>query len=555
MNDRPTVWTRLTSPFRVATRPVRGLAGLLRRRPPAEEPEEQAPTDETPANDASAPNGGDGANDSFMLSLDALLAETTGQFYTKLHVVSLIEFREAVGLKWHKLAEKVMMIAEAVLSHHIGNDGFFARQGEDFFVIAFRGLTEEQGRARAATAANELGRRLLGNQFTEGAIPLALAAEVSAAAALNPDGSLNVEALREAVSQARTEIVLRLEASGGALPPLAGFMPGDPFFLRRHLQPNDYVPPTDPDGLRRHLAPGEGPSEPPPPSAPSAALAPSVREPRQPLSPAPAAHSATPVMLNPEFQPAPPEAVGEFGLVFRPVWIAEREALGAAECLVQRKPDPEGKLMTGGAAYPVSDPSLTFAIDRTLTHAVTAMLSKDDPEGKALILPLALTTLIATRRIQVTGPLGDLPDRVRARRLIIEIRNLPEGVTVSQLSEGVAAARRLTRTIAVRTNPSLLPAAALVMESRAGLIGMDFNELPPNERNDDELLIEHLARLRDVAVQAGLAPYVWNIRRRTVLSSAVKLGFAFLNGPALMKEQAVPGHVIKAPREKLTPRD
>ena len=115
-------------------------------------------------------------DEDILLGLRDFLSEGRGAFDRSLHLISLVEFREAVGEKWERLSPKVVLIANAVITRHLGDAGSFRLHGEDCFVIVFRGLTAEQERARAIAAANDLGQRLLGAQFASGEQPLALAA-------------------------------------------------------------------------------------------------------------------------------------------------------------------------------------------------------------------------------------------------------------------------------------------------------------------------------------------------------------------------------------------
>ncbi|HLO75102.1 MAG TPA: hypothetical protein VK196_01440, partial [Magnetospirillum sp.] len=104
-------------------------------------------------------------DDTFRLFTEQLAKEEEGAFQVKLHIVSLVEFREAVGDRWSKVADKVMMIAEGVINMHLGAGNIFGRQGSDFFVLLFRTCDNYEARRRSVIIAQELGTRLVGDQF------------------------------------------------------------------------------------------------------------------------------------------------------------------------------------------------------------------------------------------------------------------------------------------------------------------------------------------------------------------------------------------------------
>jgi hypothetical protein len=138
----------------------------------------RAPPPPRPPVGAEFPGGGPTPDD-FRLAIEQVLREEQGRFGIRTHVVSLIEFREAVGPRWPRLADKVMLIAEGVINLHLGSGNLYSRQGSDFFLLLFRNLPQAEARRRALVIAQELGTRLVGDQFRGVDIPLALAAEIS----------------------------------------------------------------------------------------------------------------------------------------------------------------------------------------------------------------------------------------------------------------------------------------------------------------------------------------------------------------------------------------
>ena len=162
-------------------------------------------------------------SEDFRLAMEQVLREDQGRFGTKLHVVSLVEFREAVGERWVRVSDKVMMIAEGVITKHLGSGNLFSRQGSDFFTLVFRTCGADEARMRAHAIAQELGTRLVGDQFQGVDRPLALSAEMDLAEAIRPDGTLDHAAIQRAVGEKRALLAVTVSdaKSKSWVPPVA----------------------------------------------------------------------------------------------------------------------------------------------------------------------------------------------------------------------------------------------------------------------------------------------------------------------------------------------
>ncbi len=411
-----------------------------------------------------------------------------------------------MGEKWERLSPKVVLIANAVITRHLGDAGSFRLHGEDCFVIVFRGLTAEQERARAIAAANDLGQRLLGAQFASAEQPLALAAEVTVADATGADGRLDPDVVARAVSRVRSLI------------------PPEARLANLHATEQD----SEESGLRRHLLPSEG----------TVVDVPVSRRATVP----------TVMVLTTDFPPIEAAKIGRMGLLYRPSWVAAQRAVAATVCLVQRQAEAESPILSGSGVYDPALPGLGLTIDRAVAQAAALQLEKGC-ESPLLIVPMALNSLIAVRRMHVTGPLSELPDRIRTGRLVIEIVGVPDGATPGQLAEGVTGARKLSREVAVRGRLARSFAGA-ARDAGASLVGVDLSELTPDERMGDAALLAALVSLRNQARAAHLSTYVWGIRRRPLLAELVHGGFDLLNGAALMKDQAKPTAPLPAPHSR-----
>jgi len=492
----------------------------------------------------------------FTLTLDAMLREDVGRFQTKLQIISLVEFREAVGDKWTRLSEKVMLIAEGAIARHLGPGNVSGRQGQDFFVLLFRTVPEAEGRRRAVRIAEDLGTRLLGDQFAGHALPLALAAEIGLAEAMGPDGRLDPLALAQAIAETRALIADQAET-------------GQP--LRRALLPGGLG--GDEGGLRRSLLPGEaraaedagrtlyavGPlGEPLPPEqvADPTWRAVEIERPRRTRADpewTPMAPKRPAVEAAPAAGPPPMPAEAEVSVVWRPTWLAAGEVIGAYLARVRRTDQPGSPPLEGPHAYPVEAAETARRLDRVLIAAAARLLATPAAvPAPALIVPLHWGSVSSAQRLSLLGPLADLPDALRQPRLILDLFGVPDGVSNRDLAQAIAALRPLARQVVLR-QPLDRPRPARAAECGARGIGIDLGDLPADRHPDDDALIDSLARLHQGADAAGLAAYAWGLRRRAAVLGTVLGGFAMVNGPGLMKDLDQPARVLPAPRSRFTP--
>lgn len=129
------------------------------------------------------------------LTLDSLLK---AQPDAELHLVTLTQFRVAIGPTWGRIRDKVLILSETVLRRFAGPGNLVQRQGEDVFLLAFPRLGAAEARKRAFAAAVDLGQRLVGARFSvvgDGEAPMLGFASGSGADLLGEDGKLDPAAL------------------------------------------------------------------------------------------------------------------------------------------------------------------------------------------------------------------------------------------------------------------------------------------------------------------------------------------------------------------------
>jgi len=469
--------------------------------------------------------GGGPAPDDFRLAIEQILREEPGRFGIRTHVVSLVEFREAVGTRWPRLADKVMLIAEGVINLHLGSGNLYSRQGPDFFLLLFRNLPQAEARRRALAIAQDLGTRLVGDQFRGVDIPLALAAEIPLEDVFLADGGLNLAAVNGAVSQVRAIVAAAPPPSVTSAPAKAAqaLVPAPIATIPHELEG---VPPDDPrwrEFYRKRKA------------------------------------AADPVWTVMESRPrpdrdhsAPVGADTRMALVWRPSWVAAGETIGAYKAQVQRTDAGMRTPLEGAHAYG-GDRDSILALDGFAIAAAARDLSASEKaaDGSTVILPIHWQTLSAANRMELVAPFASVAKPVRDVRMVIDLFGLPDQADPAQLADVVAACRSFCRDVMLRTRPGPL-CPELALRCGVTVVGLDLAELPPGQHDDDERLLVRLGDYLTAARDAGLGAYVWGLRRRRALIGAVQAGFALVNGPALMKDLPRPAKVLPAPKARFS---
>lgn len=486
----------------------------------------------------------------FSMAIGQILSEDDGKFGTKLQVISLVEFREAVGERWDKIAGKVMLIAEGVINMHIGPGNIYSRQGIDFFVLLFRSCGAQEGRRRALVIAQELGTRLIGDQFQSIELPLALAAELDMADALDPDGALNLAALEGAVDEMRSLIAETVadKTSRGWVPP-ATHRAQEPNGLRRHMLPSTPLP-------KEPIAP---PIPKPDRASGSEQSRPAAKEPAWKLLEGRKQASATAWVeidrrdtgptLSPGPEPLSPET--QLSLLWRPSWVAAGETIGAYKAQVQRVDAAGEPALEGARAYPRDDVLSANTLDRyAIANAVRDFrTSESNGNNSTAIIPIHWLTLSAGNRTDFLAPFADLSQASRSARVVIDLFGVPDDVTAKALAETLRAAKPLCRAVMLRGRLST-KWAQRAADCGAAAVGIDLAELAPDERTDDDDLLTALRQFHQTARKAGIGTYVWGARKRKVVAGAVQIGFGMVNGTALMKDIAKPAKLLPAPKAR-----
>ncbi len=185
-------------------------------------------------------------DDSVTLTLADLVQETETRASGKVQILSLADFRASIGELWERYQSKILIIAESTIGRMIGKGNTYIAQGDDAWLLLFASLTEDKAQERADAIAASIGDKLMGAQFTAHELPLPAAARLDLSDAVKDDGSLDMEAVKRAITKVRqkqiTSTVARNRAAAAAAirpvaAPAGKLMRSDAEQLKTFFQP------------------------------------------------------------------------------------------------------------------------------------------------------------------------------------------------------------------------------------------------------------------------------------------------------------------------------
>jgi len=137
------------------------------------------------------------------LTLGNLVQETETRASGRVQLLSLTDFRNAIGELWDKYQSRILIIVDSTIGRMIGKGNTYIPQGDDSWLLLFPGSSEDRAQQRADAIASAIGEKLMGARFTEHELPLPAASKLDLRGALNADGSLNMEAVKLAISRVK----------------------------------------------------------------------------------------------------------------------------------------------------------------------------------------------------------------------------------------------------------------------------------------------------------------------------------------------------------------
>ncbi|MBX9634173.1 MAG: hypothetical protein K2X44_04255, partial [Magnetospirillum sp.] len=122
---------------------------------------------------------------------------------TRLHVVSLADFRQLAGGKWDRLHSLVEIAADAIVAKHINLDrDIFTRIDAETSCLALPRSSPAEAQSCVAAIAQDLAAHLFGATIFDGRQPRVVSAHLPVRGAVDGNGKLDEAALQQAVAQA-----------------------------------------------------------------------------------------------------------------------------------------------------------------------------------------------------------------------------------------------------------------------------------------------------------------------------------------------------------------
>lgn len=120
---------------------------------------------ETPLSRGSRSAATPGVVDDFSQQLNQLLLQQRSILSGNIHLVGLSKIRERLGDEWPRIADRAQDVAQKVLQRMCRPTDVFTRYDELSFIIIFSDLSLDQAQLRCHEIGEEIGRRLLGENF------------------------------------------------------------------------------------------------------------------------------------------------------------------------------------------------------------------------------------------------------------------------------------------------------------------------------------------------------------------------------------------------------
>lgn len=493
------------------------------------------------------------ATNNIGVGLDDMLAGDAADMPDNLHIISLKALRGALGeFDWQRRYARICGIAESLIERNLPRGASFRRFGEDAFVLAFPRQTDEQAGAITLTIADEMGYRLIGEQFrSDPSVRIGIAKADTQL--LVSDGGLDTGAVDLALKS-----TIPVETDFETPRPELGEDEGP------ELPPNDVIP-EDEEGPGMNLGDlGDGKRKPGKDpkwgklkhegqTADGTLVANNASRPDSD-DPQWSADETDPREKKPESDwiglgidaGASPLAVGLpedlFAIVY-PTWseVSGRIDLHVVAPAVRR----DGHVISGAVVMGRNPGLQALAVaDRLMVEAAARLLGGGDRAPGAVIVPIHWETMNEARFPTLTPAFGRIEDTARKAKLLVELTRVPEGVDRDRLRAAVQRLKTMCRAVLVRDGLGQ-GRHELFRKAGAAAVGADLAD----ESMFHDALPHVLAD--EMANRGGVAGYLWGIRRKGDLLAAVEAGFRFLAGPALRPAALKPSKAIVLPKDKM----
>ncbi|MBI2241357.1 MAG: hypothetical protein HYU59_11220 [Magnetospirillum gryphiswaldense] len=467
----------------------------------------------------------------------------------RLHVISLSDFRQAVGPKWDRLQGLVEVAFDTIIRRHVDiNKDVFTRLNGDIACLALPDANRSDARTRVANIAQDLGTHLFGDGLVDGRRPQVLAANLSLDEALTAEGGMDHKAIERALAQSAAAVAA--EAVKAKAPP-AKARAGAVFAISGQQAAKL----EEPDWFLPDQSPLRGADAPRPVMRQANHLGGADAKPAPTWFDDAVKHlrgaDAERQVMRIENAPQGGGASGfssesNLTMVWTPTWVTGRNEVAAFHARILRTDTVRGPTREGVHAYDGLVPIEVLTLDRfsafQTAHELKHMHYTRQRMG--LTVPVHWTSLSPKSRDFIRMPYEECPPDARRRLLKMEIFGLSPAVPQAILSRMFAPLEGLGCDVLVRLSLAAPEMISQLPSARA--VGVDLAELADDERVGDAELFQRLDIFRQTARQNRKACYVWGVRRRPLIVQLVKAGFSLVNGPGIMCDLAHPVLPTKA---------
>ena len=418
-----------------------------------------------------------------------------------LHVLSLADFRNAVGSKWDRLGSLVEVAVDSIIRRHVDSEkDIFTRLDAEIACLTLPHASRAETRTLVTSIVRDISGHLFGEAMIDGRRPQVLAANLPLHDALTVDGDLDHDAIHHALRRASETL----------------------------------VPPSAKSGVK--LGGGSG--------APRSTTVAEVSS----SGPVFAISGGRPDKDDPfsVVIPAPADEItgltsdSALTLMWTPTWVTGRSAIGAFHARVIRVDKPKSPPLEGGGAYKGLAPLECLTLDRFVaTQSARELKSLFFGRQKVgLTVPIHCMSLSPKWREVIRIPFEDCPPEARRKFLKIEVFGLTPTIPGHILRRMFEPLEKIGCDVMARIPLSAVDMIPALTHVKA--VGVDLGELPEGERVGDDELFARLEAFRIAAKQSRIACYVWGVRRRPLIAKVVAAGYSLINGPGVMCDLGEP---------------
>lgn len=418
--------------------------------------------------------------------------------------LTLDKTREHFGKDWARIASKIYLVVDGTIEARLGPLDCYARIDATSYVVVFAKMEKKAAAMKAALIANEISRKLFGDDaptfIQVGIVELGQdeATELSAMAPVAMAGALAAKA------SAPINIVPPQEMGDAAV----SIGTGHSTNAREGKQTGktDAIEPID-DAQTSEAGPGS--------EIDFSWVFDEVE-----------------IEADPEWKYIREtyEIPEDLFFAYLPAWLVRRELIAAHSCVPARVVE-NGRIMTGAAAIPSRRRAAdNYALDMLGLMKVRRDIERSLSAGTpaVIVLPVHFETISTTRfRDSYIRRASQLTEKMR-HQLVFEITGIIDDTPASTFAKVTDTLRPFCREMLARVQ---LNTKNFTFLHNIGVhsIGVDLGERPYSETQVFPLM----QAFNDRAQKAGMNTFIHGLKTRSSVSGAVAAGFRYLDGPII----------------------